>query len=81
VPGCGPTQLTTVAARLRETFDEAAKERREETQGRPKKGDEKLPEKLPAVKADSRDQAGAAVGVSGKLVDAATGGLRLAPVS
>jgi len=60
------SQKSLVAARIRDYYDDAAKDRQKLSEGRGKKG----VEKLPPVK--SRDAAGAAVGVSGKLVDAAT---------
>jgi hypothetical protein len=57
---------------MREIFEERARERMSEGgksagKGRPKQGVENLP---PPIKA--RDEAGAAVGVSGKSVDYAT---------
>lgn len=67
-----PGQKSLIGARLRRFFDEQAKERMSEGgksagNGREKKGVENLP---PPTKA--RDAAGASVGVSGKLIDAAT---------
>ncbi|MEX2176017.1 MAG: hypothetical protein WD872_16765 [Pirellulaceae bacterium] len=61
-----------VGARVRAIYDDQAKERKEKTQGRPKSGEQKPVETLPPVKSKSRDAAGAAVNVSGKLIDAAS---------
>lgn len=67
-----PSQLSMVAARVREIYDAAAKERHKQNGGDRKSG-KSAPENLPdAVKGDARDKAGAAVGVSGKSVDFAT---------
>ena len=52
-------------------FDAAAKERKRETEGRPKSGCEKPMENLPSVSISARDAVGQALGVCGKLVDAA----------
>jgi hypothetical protein len=58
-----------IGARVREQYDLAAKERQKRSKGRGQKG----PANLPDLKSsDSRDQAGNAVGVSGKSIDAAT---------
>jgi hypothetical protein len=64
-----------VGARAREVYDRQAKERMSAGgqvagKGRPKQGPANLPD--PIKTGDARDQAGAAVGVSGKLIDAAT---------
>ncbi len=62
-----------VAARIRDFYDEEAKERQKSSGGDRKslKG-KSVPAILPEPKkGDSRDQAGKAVNVSGKLVDAA----------
>jgi len=60
-----PSQLATVADKVRAYYDKQAKERQKLSEGRGKKG----PVKLPDLKGDARDAAGKAVGVSGKLVD------------
>jgi hypothetical protein len=65
------SQRAMVAARIRDIYDEQAKERKKETEGRPKNGENKPVEILPPV-SKARDAAGSAVNVSGKLVDAAT---------
>lgn len=70
-----PSQLAMVAARAREVYDAAAKERMKEGQqsggrGHKKNSPENLPESLD--NGDARDKAGKAVGVSGKSVDYAT---------
>lgn len=61
-----PTQLSIVGARLREFYDDQAKERQK------RKPVDSVPENLPEQKGDARDQAGKAVGVSGKSIDHAT---------
>lgn len=66
------SQRAMVAARLREMFDDEAKERRKATEGRPKKGEKKLPANSPEVNSDARDAAGRSLNVGGKSVDAAT---------
>lgn len=65
-----PSQLSMVAARARDYYDRQAKERQKMSQGRGVKGVENLPPLNETGKA--RDQAGKAVGVSGKSVDYAT---------
>lgn len=63
-----PSQLSMVAARVRAIYDKQAKERQ-----RAAGGNKSVPANLPeAPKADARDLAGKAVGVSGKSVDYAT---------
>jgi hypothetical protein len=57
------------AARAREFYDKQAKERQRMSEGRGKKGPADLPD---LSKGDARDQAGNAMGVSGKMVDHAT---------
>ncbi|QDU57931.1 hypothetical protein [Aeoliella mucimassa] len=47
-------------------YDKAAKASYDANVGRPKKGEEKSPEKLPGISRDARDAAGKTVGVSGK---------------
>lgn len=68
-----PSQLSMVAARARELYDQQAKERQREagkTHGRGKVV-ENLPQAIPAGD-NARDAAGKAVGVSGRSVDFAT---------
>lgn len=60
-----PTQLSMVAARAREYYDKEAKQRQ-------KRKPKSVPENLPEQKGDARDQAGKAVGVSGRSVDYAS---------
>ena len=61
-----------VGARVRKIYDKQAKERQKE-HGSTAPGKRKtLPESLPEVKGDARDQAGKVVGVSGKSIDYAT---------
>jgi len=70
-----PSQLATVAARAREFYDKAAKERQKQHGGTApgRKMEGTLPVSLPEVKrSDARDAAGKAVGVSGSLVDRGT---------
>lgn len=73
-----PTQRAMAAARAREIYDRAAKERQKASGGDRKSGDRKsVVENLPQPNdGKSRDQAGRAFGVSGKLVDMATNVLR-----
>jgi len=66
-----PSQRSMVAARARDMYDAAAKERR--TEGGKHKDVENLPQ---AEKSRARDAAGKAVGVSGKSVDYASKVLR-----
>jgi len=63
-----PSQLSMVAARARSIYDEQARQRQV------RKPSDSVPANLPAQvnKADARDAAGKAVGVSGKSVDYAT---------
>lgn len=66
-----PSQVSMVGARAREIYDRQAKERMLATQNNKAAG--AAPANLPEQgKGDSRDLAGKAVGVSGKLIDAAT---------
>ena len=70
-----PSQLSMVAARARDYYDEQAKERMKAGGGdhksaKAKSGKENLP--YPVDAGQSRDAAGKAVGVSGKSVDHAT---------
>ncbi len=67
-----PSQLSMVAARAREFYDREAKERMREggRKGGESKGKENLPS--PSRENQARDQAGKAVGVSGRSVDYAT---------
>ena len=67
-----PTQLAMVAAKAREVYDRQAKERQKLSEGRGKKG----MVNMPYLKGSSRDAAGHALGVSGKLVDHASKVLR-----
>jgi len=64
-----PSQLSMVAARARELYDEQAKERQKARKG---KQPGASPENLPELHTDARDAAGKAVGVSGRTVDFAT---------
>jgi transposase len=69
------SQKGMVAARAREIYDRQAKERQREGQERGRKSQKGFPENLPETdprKGDARDQAGKAVGVSGRTVDHAT---------
>ncbi len=70
-----PSQRAMVGARAREFYDRQTKERQKEagkTHGRGR-----VPANLPEpIHADARDQAGKAVGVSGKTIDYATKVLR-----
>jgi hypothetical protein len=59
-----PSQLSIVADKARAMYDDEAKERRK------RRPADSVPENLPGC-STARDQAGKAVGVSGKLVDAA----------
>lgn len=61
-----PSQRSMVAARAREMYDKAAKERQSENASRHNSKVENLP---PLDKSKARDAAGKAVGVSGKSVD------------
>jgi ParB-like chromosome segregation protein Spo0J len=61
-----PTQLSMVGARARDLYDAQAKERQK------RKPAGVVPANLPEQRADARDAVGAAVGVSGKSIDAAT---------
>lgn len=70
-----PSQKAIVAARVREMYDRAAKERQKASGGDRKSAKEKsVVEKIPqpAAGTKSRDAAGKAVGVNGKYVDHAT---------
>lgn len=68
-----PSQLSMVAARVREIYDSAAKERQKASGGDRKSNGKSVVENLPQPNAGkSRDKAGEAVGVSGKSVDYAT---------
>ncbi len=68
-----PSQLAMVGARARDIYDRQAKERQKDSGKVHGRGKEKVPVNLPEpFKADARDLAGKAVGVSGKLVDYAT---------
>ncbi|HZZ79835.1 MAG TPA: hypothetical protein VFE62_15055 [Gemmataceae bacterium] len=59
-----------VGARAREIYDRQAKERQREGQERGRQKQKGIPVNLPETKpADARDQAGKAVGVSGKSID------------
>lgn len=62
------SQRAMVGGRAKEHYAAEAEKRLHLSQGRGQKG----PANLPEVKGDSRDQAGAAVNVSGKSVDAAS---------
>jgi len=64
-----PSQLSMVAARARDYYDEQAKERQKARKG---KQPGATPENLPDLHTDARDAAGKAVGVSGRSVDFAT---------
>lgn len=64
------TQKAMVAGKVREFYDDAAKERHAKNSGRP--SEKKPVAKVPQVSERSRDAAGKSVGVSGKMVDAAT---------
>lgn len=68
-----PSQKAMVAVKLKELLEPEAKQRQDNSKA--KKGEKvgsKAGEKLPApTKGRARDQAAAAVGISGKLVDAA----------
>ena len=66
-----PSQLATVAARAREFYDKAAKERMRAGGGDKKSGVVSLPHPI-EDQSKSRDAAGKAVGVSGSLVDRGT---------
>lgn len=69
-------QRALLGARVRDCYDEQAKKRQKLSEGRGKKGVETVPH-LNTGKA--RDQAGKAVGVSGKTIDKA-GNWRIPPV-
>jgi len=75
-----PTQLAMVGARVREIYDEQAKERQRDSGGDQKRKIEKaVVENFPQPLPDSqraRDAAGQSVGVSGKSIDHATKVLR-----
>lgn len=61
-----------VAARMKEQYARAAKER-QQASGGDRKSDESVPVKVPEPNGgDARDKAGEAVGVSGKSVDQAS---------
>ncbi len=75
------SQRSMVAARVRSLYQKRAKHRQSEGgkrggklagRGRPKTTADRVPENLPEACRDSRDQAGAALKVSGKSVDHAT---------
>jgi ParB-like chromosome segregation protein Spo0J len=75
------SQRSMVAARVRSLYQNSAKHRQSEGgkrggklagRGRPKTTADRVPENLPQACRDSRDQAGAALKVSGKSVDHAT---------
>jgi ParB-like chromosome segregation protein Spo0J len=67
-----PSQRSMVGARAREWYDQQAKERQRASGGDRRSG-KSVPVTVPEpIKADARDQAGKAVGVSGKLIDYAT---------
>jgi len=67
-----PSQLSMVAARARELYDQQAKERMKDggKKGGQCKGKENLP--YPSAEQQARDAAGKAVGVSGRSVDSTT---------
>lgn len=65
------SQRSMVAGRVKEHYARQAKQRQRLSEGRGKKGVEKLPH-LNEASGKARDQAGDAVGVSGKSVDAAS---------
>jgi ParB-like chromosome segregation protein Spo0J len=69
-----PSQKAIVAARVREMYDRAAKERQKSHAGTAPGKRKTLVENVPQVKegTKSRDAAGKAVGVNGKYVDHAT---------
>jgi hypothetical protein len=69
-----PSQKAIVAARVREMYDKAAKDRQKEAGKQHGRGKEKVVEKVPQPNdgTKSRDAAGKAVGVNGKYVDYAT---------
>lgn len=70
-----PSQKAMVAARARDIYDREAKDRQREHGGTApgRKTDKTLVENLPQLnEGKSRDQAGKAVGVSGRSVDFAT---------
>lgn len=67
-----PSQRAMVASRAREIFDRQAKERQKQATGKPRGAKASVPANLPGQTGDARDQAGKALGVSGKTVDAAT---------
>lgn len=70
------SQRAMVGARARKHYDDAAKERQKLSKGRGQKG----PDNLPDLKTgDARDEAGAAVSVSGKSVDHASKVLEAVP--
>jgi superfamily I DNA and/or RNA helicase len=58
--------LAIAAAKTREFYDKRAKERQK------RKPADSVPENLPEQNGDSRDEAGKAFGVSGRLVDYAS---------
>jgi hypothetical protein len=62
------SQRAMIGDKVREYEDKAAKERQKMSEGRGKKG----PVILSDLKGDARDKAGAAVGVSGSMVDRAS---------
>ena len=55
--------------RLKDIYAKRAKERQVEAGKTHGRGQEKVPENLPEPKSDARDEAGAAVGVSGRSID------------
>jgi len=67
-----PSQRSMVAARAREFYDRAAKERQKEQAKRNQPQSQKVENLPPIEKAKARDQAGKAAGVSGKSVDYAS---------
>ena len=69
-----PSQRSMVAARAREFYDQAAKERQKEGGKQHGKGHPKVVENLPQPNGNqkARDQAGKSAGVSGRSVDYAT---------
>lgn len=66
-----PSQRSMVGARAKEHYERLAKERQKERKG--KQPGATSPEKLPELSTgDTRDQAGKAVGVSGRMIDHAS---------
>jgi hypothetical protein len=71
-----PAQCATVAARARDGYDEQAKKRQENGQERGRRMRKGIVADLPQSTSESgtaRDQAGKALGVSGRTVDFAQG--------